>query len=105
MIERDPAQFRSFFRASFVLLCLTFALLPAWLFGGEAIAAWCESARPLPALGSPNVLLIVLDTVRADHLSLYGYARPTTPNLVRLGRNAIRFDSARAGALDASIAC
>lgn len=29
----------------------------------------------------PNVLLISLDTVRADHLSLYDYRRPTTPNL------------------------
>lgn len=29
----------------------------------------------------PNVVLISLDTVRADHLSLYGYPRPTTPNL------------------------
>ena len=29
----------------------------------------------------PHVLLIVLDTVRADHLTLYGYERPTTPKL------------------------
>jgi len=29
----------------------------------------------------PNVVLISLDTVRPDHLSLYGYARKTTPNL------------------------
>ncbi len=29
--------------------------------------------------GSPNVLLIVLDTVRASSLSVYGYNRPTTP--------------------------
>jgi arylsulfatase A-like enzyme len=30
---------------------------------------------------SPNVLLITMDTVRADHTSLYGYARDTTPHL------------------------
>lgn len=38
--------------------------------------------------GSPNanVILIVMDTVRADHLSLYGYDRRTSPNLDRLGR-------------------
>lgn len=29
----------------------------------------------------PNVLLIVIDTVRADHLSCYGYERPTTPRI------------------------
>ena len=52
----------------------------------------------MPPAGSPNVLLIVLDTVRADHLSLYGYPRPTTPNLERLARRGIRFDQARAAA-------
>ncbi|MBP9146416.1 MAG: sulfatase [Thermoanaerobaculia bacterium] len=31
--------------------------------------------------GRPNIVLISLDTLRADHLSLYGYARPTTPRL------------------------
>lgn len=30
---------------------------------------------------TPHVLLLVLDTVRADHMSLYGYDRPTTPRL------------------------
>jgi arylsulfatase A-like enzyme len=32
----------------------------------------------------PNIVLIVLDTVGAKHLSLYGYERPTTPNLERI---------------------
>lgn len=31
----------------------------------------------------PNVALVVIDTLRADHLSLYGYPRPTSPNLDR----------------------
>jgi len=34
----------------------------------------------------PSVLLLVLDTVRADHMSIYGYARRTTPELGRLLR-------------------
>jgi len=37
----------------------------------------------------PNVILIVMDTVRADHLSVYGYARPTTPNLAAFAREAV----------------
>jgi len=36
----------------------------------------------------PNVLLIVLDTVRADHLSAYRYERDTTPNLTQFCKNA-----------------
>jgi arylsulfatase A-like enzyme len=59
---------------------------------------WREAARSLPSPDSPNVLLIVLDTVRADHLSVYGYARPTTLNLEILAHGGIRFDQARAAA-------
>ena len=34
----------------------------------------------------PNIILMVLDTVGAKHLSLYGYNRPTTPNLEKISR-------------------
>ena len=54
-------------------------LQAGWIFGGDRIKQWREDGRPLPPAGSPNVLLIVLDTVRADHLSLYGYPRPPRP--------------------------
>lgn len=40
----------------------------------------------------PNVLLIVLDTVRADHLSTYGYGLQTSPNLSALAARGARFD-------------
>lgn len=40
-----------------------------------------ESAMPPAPAGAPNVLLIILDTVRAASFSLYGYDRPTTPGL------------------------
>jgi arylsulfatase A-like enzyme len=39
----------------------------------------------------PNVILIVLDTVRADHLRLYGYSRATTPHLEQFARDAVQF--------------
>jgi arylsulfatase A-like enzyme len=35
----------------------------------------------------PNILLVVCDTVRADHVSADGYARPTTPAIDALGRD------------------
>lgn len=38
--------------------------------------------------GRPNVVLLVMDTVRADHLSVYGYQRDTTPGLRRLASTA-----------------
>ena len=73
-------------------------VLAAVVFGGAWLKTWREDSRPLPSPDSPNVLLLVLDTVRADRLSLYGYERPTTPVLERLAERGIRFDEARATA-------
>ncbi len=42
----------------------------------------------------PSVILISLDTVRADHLSPYGYPRLTTPFLARLAKESVVFQNA-----------
>lgn len=39
----------------------------------------------------PSILLVTIDTCRADHLSSYGYPLPTTPNLDRLARDGRRY--------------
>jgi arylsulfatase A-like enzyme len=41
--------------------------------------------------GAPDVFVVVLDTVRAQNTSVYGYARPTTPTLERLAREGALF--------------
>lgn len=46
----------------------------------------------------PNVVLIVLDTVRTDHTSGWGYRRPTTPNLDEFLLESARFIRALAPA-------
>lgn len=51
---------------------------------------------PAASPGSPNVLVIVVDTLRADHLSTYGYARPTSPNLTRIAEQGVLFQNAMA---------
>ncbi len=47
-----------------------------------------------PTARARSVLLVVLDTVRRSSLSLYGYARKTTPNLDRWAKGALVFDDA-----------
>jgi arylsulfatase A-like enzyme len=42
----------------------------------------------------PNIILIIMDTVRADHLSLYGYKKDTTPNLRKFSEEATLYDRA-----------
>jgi arylsulfatase A-like enzyme len=51
-------------------------------------------ALPAPPAGAPNVLLLILDTVRSYSVSGYGYSRPTTPTLDSLIRAGTRFDRA-----------
>lgn len=70
-------------------------ILAGGVFGADWFKQMRENGRPLPPTGSPNVLLLVLDTVRADHVSAYGYARPTTPMLEHLAARGVRFDNAR----------
>jgi arylsulfatase A-like enzyme len=78
---------------------------------GASPLAWWEprltgTARPLaPAIGTAvrpppgplNVILLVSDALRADHLGLYGYRRPTTPELERLAaQHGVVFEHAYA---------
>ncbi len=62
-------------------------------------AGWDPRAR-LPAGNAerPDVLLISIDTLRADHLGAYGYARDTSPTLDALASKGARFNSAWAPA-------
>ena len=56
-----------------------------------ALDVWPAGAPPK---GSPNVILISIDTLRADHLSCYGYPRPTTPRIDALAEAGVIFDRA-----------
>ena len=56
------------------------------------------SRLPTVNAPAPNVLLIILDTVRSKSVSVYGYTRPTTPNLERMAERGIVFDRAVASA-------
>jgi len=42
----------------------------------------------------PDVLLVVIDTLRADHIGAYGHPVPTTPNLDRFAQSGLRYTKA-----------
>ena len=54
----------------------------------------CAGKQPAPTAAGFNLLLITLDTVRADRLGAYGYAGVETPNLDRLASEGVRFAEA-----------
>jgi arylsulfatase A-like enzyme len=69
------------------------------LESGASVLAAGSVARSSPdrmsdAAARPNIFLLVMDTTRADHLSLYGYDRETSPNLSRLAREATVYSRA-----------
>ncbi|HSK18822.1 MAG TPA: sulfatase-like hydrolase/transferase [Longimicrobiales bacterium] len=70
-------------------------LLAGFIFGRQALAERRGLAALPPSTGdAPNVLLIILDTVRAASMSVYGYHHPTTPNLEEIAAEGTVFEHA-----------
>lgn len=82
------AGFSSKSRAWLVIaLLVVFAVI-----GGEVVfqrraARAVSGSRPV----AQNLLIVCIDTLRADHVGAYGYGRPTTPTFDQLSRSAVRF--------------
>ena len=65
-------------------------LLPAVAVGATfllAVRIWVLGGR------APNIILISIDTCRADHLTCYGYPARTTPNIDEFARQAVLFSN------------
>lgn len=97
--DRHPGRLPRILAVSAPALVVAVLVLGGW---GRIQATLAENrAAPTPApvaADAPNVLLLVLDTVRAESLSIHGYDRDTTPNLARLAARGIKFNQARATA-------
>jgi arylsulfatase A-like enzyme len=62
--------------------------------GGVPSYATLEPRNAPAEPAGPNVVLVTIDTLRADHLGCYGYARPTSPFLDQLAAEGTRFADA-----------
>jgi len=82
----------------------TFSVRVALIIGAAPLAATllsgCSKTAAESQVEKPrvNVVLFLIDTLRADHMSLYGHDRQTTPFLDQLGKNSVVFDRAQAPA-------
>jgi arylsulfatase A-like enzyme len=97
-LERRSAGFARMVRLTFPIALCVLVILGATCWASDRQKEWHEASRPLPPPNSPNVLLVVLDTVAAGHLSLLGYNRPTSPTIDELASRGICFKRARATA-------
>lgn len=57
----------------------------------KALAGWFNPVLYVPQQETKNVILVSLDTLRADHLGCYGYPRETTPNIDELAKDSAVF--------------
>jgi arylsulfatase A-like enzyme len=73
------------------MLVPTGAICATAIIAIELVTAWGFSE---PAESAPNIVLITVDTFRADHLGSYGYHRATSPQLDELAARGVRFDRA-----------
>jgi arylsulfatase A-like enzyme len=73
---------------------LLLALLVAALACGGPVPRSEIPAR-LAALGQPNLVLIVVDTLRADYLTPYGFERDTSPELAAWAARGVLFERVR----------
>src|SRR5262249_51387123 len=92
VLRRDGLRFGIELAAASLALVLLGKPLPT--------AALDAAVTTLPpaAPGAPDVILVSLDTTRADHMSTYGYARQTSPTLPARAKAARNFTQARSPA-------
>ena len=93
--RKQEGGMMAFWRAT-LPFAVSVLLLSYGLIQGGTWLKQREELDRLPAASkdAPNIVVLVVDTLRADHLSLYGYARPTSPNLDKFAQQGVVFDQA-----------
>ncbi len=90
------AEQRYLWRLLSLKILIVILVLPSIMFAGRYKPLIAESAdirSRAQTSGKPGIIIIVLDTVRQDRLSTYGYERETSPNITKFAKKAWIFDA------------
>ncbi len=68
--------------------------LTGWLLAAAGLGLAGCSTDEAPKRSASNIVLVTMDTLRADHLSAWGYERQTSPVIDALASHGVRFDQA-----------
>ncbi len=68
--------------------------LVAWWSHGEESSGYITTESAVEQTDKPNVILIIVDTMRADRLGLHGYGKNISPGLDKFAEEAVVFDQA-----------
>jgi arylsulfatase A-like enzyme len=64
-----------------------------WVHAVHPFHDFIGAAKPLAGPRPPDIYLVSIDALRAQDMSLYGYNRPTTPNLQRFAQHSFTFEN------------
>ncbi len=67
------------------------AIAASFLLATPRTTSQAPASIPQSLLDKPNVILIMVDTLRADHLSCYGYKNNSTPNIDRFASDSVLY--------------
>ena len=99
MLAKRSAGFNGLVRRTLPAMVILVLLLAAGTIGWGVYREKRDAKRMGAArAGAPNIVLIVLDTVRRASLSMYGYQRATSPAMERWAARGVRFEHALATA-------
>jgi arylsulfatase A-like enzyme len=96
--ERWSRGLRGRLPRSSVRLAVTAVLM--MLMGAAVASTWPRGTgvrRSAPGEGAPSVIVVLVDTLRRDHLSAFGYERKTSPALEDFAADCLRFSDASSG--------
>lgn len=94
LAPREEAVLRWFRRTLPALVTLVLLVYLGLTLGQRFLESRALAQLPPARPDAPNILVIVVDTLRADHLSAYGYKRPTSPHLDALAAQGVLFEKA-----------
>jgi len=93
-IKRHTAIIR-FWDKSLRWILMTVLILAIPVYGQKFLTEHIAYGNlPVAPPESPNVVVVVVDALRADHLSVYGYDRPTSPAIDALAEEGVLFENA-----------
>jgi len=90
-MERVEPEIKIVGRIEQMIRCVKF-FITAFLIFSLNIYPWCISSAQ--SKFPHGIILISLDTLRADHLGIYGYHRNTSPNIDSFAKESIIFENA-----------
>src|SRR6185503_16531471 len=86
---RDPYESMAKIKSIFLWIVLLEIIVAGIIFFASHQKKHSQILSQIPS--KPNVLVITIDTTRADHLPVYGYKSIRTPNLDSLAKHGILF--------------